>query len=267
MNTIRSAPQRQFQFLDTVDEDDIVKSMRFRNAKFDEGVNTVQASVNAISQLPVITDEAKEYLNNKIHSIVTKANTTSGLDLSNSMTVKTLESDALNIYNDDYIVGAVSSAKNHINQSALITKYKTEPKLAANYGIANEDDYNNQLLKYKKDIAEGKNSVFSYQYKNFFDVEGNLKKDMKGLQADAYTELKGLYSNKVEEITPERIRAIVYNKLSSDPRYSEQLRINAGFKYKNSSIEDLIHEKNQEQREHHQYLVATKQPAVTELLH
>ena len=234
MNTIKSNPYRNSQFLDSFDENDAARSMAFRNAKFDEGVNTIQSTVNSIAQLPTITDEDRNYLHSKINSIVEKANSASGLDISNSMNVKALESEAMSIQNDDVIINAVTSAKNHQNQATLINKYKTDPKLNVNYGIANEDDYNTQLLNYKQKRAAGQDAVFSYQYKNFFDVDANLQKDLKKLQADAYTELKDMYFNKVEEITPERIQAIVNNKLSADPRYSDQIRINASFKYKNS---------------------------------
>lgn len=266
MNTVKSSPYRASQFIDSFDENDTAKAMAFRNAKFDEGLNTVQSSINSAAQLPTITEEDRQYLHTKISDLVAKANSTSGMDLSNSMNVKGLESEALDIYNDDTIVSAVTSARNAQNQSALITKYKTEPKLNGNYGIANEDDYNNQLLKYKKARAEGKSSVFSYQYKNFFDVDTNLQKDLKKLQTDAYSELDKLYFNRIEEITPERIQAVVNNKLSADPRYSEQIKINAAFKYKNSTLDDLIHEKNKEQREEYGYLLGNKQKALDNLM-
>ena len=249
MITTRSRPIPVGQFLDTFDEDSVAKAISYRKAKFDEGVNKVQASINQIADLPTLTQQDSEYLANKINSLTDNLNKTAGLDLSDSRNVNQLSNSALEIANDKTVLNAVSSARNHQKNLKFIEDAKSNPK---KYGdivsVQNEWDYANQLENYRKKRELGEDAVFSYQYKPYKDVEGILSKELEKLKANSKSTISGNYIIDGAEVTSDRLRDIVYSRLKSDPTLSDQIRINSRYGTQGIPDTELLKAKNIAQR-------------------
>lgn len=237
------------QYLDVFDEDSVAKAITYRKAKFDEGVNKVQAVASQIESLPTLTKEDGDYLNAKVSNITNQINSVAGLDLSNPMNVNQLASEYTSITNDPTILNAVASARNHQKNMEYLEQAKNNPK---KYGdvlrVQNEWDYNKQLNSYKEARAQGKEAVFNYTYKPYRDVESILSKELEKIKANATTTATGNYFIDGEEVTPERIRDFAFNRIKSDPSLSEQIRINSSYSTQGVSDVDLLRAKNISQR-------------------
>jgi len=203
MVTIKSRPIPVTNYTDVFDEDMVAKSISYRKAKYDEGLNTVQSEINQMSQIPTLTKEDGQYLNERINQLTNTINSAGGVDFSNNMNLSKVKSLETDIYNDRIIQNAVSSAKNHQKQMKFIDDAKNNPK---KYGDVlspyNERDYNDQLQAYQQKRANGEEAVFSYQYKPYVDIQGELAKRIEKLKADSYTNVNGNYFIDTTKLSP-----------------------------------------------------------------
>lgn len=249
MVTIKSRPIPVTNYTDVFDEDMVAKSISYRKAKYDEGLNTVQSEINQMSQIPTLTKEDGQYLNERINQLTNTINSAGGVDFSNNMNLSKVKSLETDIYNDRIIQNAVSSAKNHQKQMKFIDDAKNNPK---KYGDVlspyNERDYNDQLQSYQQKRANGEEAVFSYQYKPYVDIQGELAKRIEKLKADSYTNVNGNYFIDTTKLSPEKIRAVAYGELMNDPKMLSQLQINARYNTEHRTDAELIQLKNHVQR-------------------
>lgn len=248
MVTIKSRPIPLNQYTDVFDEESIGKAISFRKAKWDDGVNKVQNTINQLGQLPTITTEDSNYVTNKVKGLTDTINNIAGLDLSNSMNVSQLANMGNEIINDPIVLNAISSAKNNQKNQTFIEEAKTNPK---KYGdvirVQNEDDYYTQLQNYKEKRARGENAIFNYSYQAYKDVEGILSKEMEKVKASSTSTKDGNYFLDKEELTPAKLKEIATNRIMSDPSLQNQLRINANYSTKNVSDLTLLETKNKAQ--------------------
>jgi len=245
MITLKSQPTPVTNYTDVFDEEMVAKSISYRKAKFDQGVNAVQSKINQLSSIPTLTDEDAQYLNSKIGNLTNTINSNQGIDFSDSMNLSKIDSDALDISSDNTILNAASSAKNHQKEMKFMDDAKNNPK---KYGDIlsphNDRDYSDHLRDYKLKRQNGEEAVFSYQYKPFVDIQGELLKRVEKLKATATSEINGNYIINGKELTPQRIRAEAFSQLQTSPKMMGQLAINSKYDTENISDADLITSKN-----------------------
>jgi hypothetical protein len=240
----------------------VAKSISYRKAKFDEGVNAVQSKVNQLSSIPTLFDGDAEYLNKKIGNLTNTINS-NDVDFSNSFNLSKIDGDSNDISSDSTIINAASSAKNHQKQLKFMDDAKNNPK---KYGDVlspyNERDYSDNLRAYQNARANGQEAVFSYQYKPFVDVQGTLAKSVEKLKASATSMINGNYFIDGEELTPAVIRNRALSQLQTDPKLRTQMSINSRYDTEGMTDESLIKGVN---TIHHSELLNYKRNAQAEL--
>lgn len=245
MVTIKTRPRPESQFVDVFDENQVQKAIMYRKAKFDEGAEKVQSQINQLGQIPTITEEDAKIVQDKITNLTSNINSIAGLDLSNQFNINKVSSMSSEIVDDPTVQAAVSSARNLQKNQKYMEEARQNPKKFGNVlAVQNEDDFNNQLTKYKQARAEGKDSIFSYSYKPYTDLQGELGKKMEKIKADIEMGMAGDYFTKDEVITPDKIKNLAYSMISSEPKYQDQMRINSTFATKGITDEQLLMQKN-----------------------
>jgi hypothetical protein len=110
INKYSQAPQ--IQPIDVFDEETVAKALTIKQLKYDQGVQQTQLMLNQTSSLDIINNTQKEYLNEKVQSVLEKANTFSGIDFSNTTETSNINSLISGVTDDPVIRNAlVSSSK------------------------------------------------------------------------------------------------------------------------------------------------------------
>lgn len=170
--TFRNTP-----YVPPVDLDLMAKVLGQEQAGFDQNALKIQSQINDLNSLDVAKDEDRDYLHNKINSLVSNLNNLGGVDLGDSNVLNQIESYGADIYNDDSVINAISSTKKIRNLQATYDKMRSDPKLSKYFSDANYTLDMAAVQNYMSDgqvgsSYQGNSSATPfYDYnKEFFDV-------------------------------------------------------------------------------------------------
>lgn len=136
----------------------------YKQAKYDEGVQKIQSYVDNVAGLDVYNPISKKYLESKVNELSGRLRTVAAGDFSNQQLVNSIGGMAGEIIKDPNIQNAVYSAANVKNQ----TRAMEAAKAKGEWGIENEDLFNEQLSKYynSTDLKDR----FTTQYVPYIDM-------------------------------------------------------------------------------------------------
>lgn len=155
----------------------------YKQAKYDEGVQKIQSYVDNVAGLDVYNPISKQYLESKVSQLGGRLRTVAAGDFSNQQLVNSIGGMAGEIIKDPYIQNAVYSAANIKNQTKAIEAAKAKGE----WGVENEDLYNDQLSKYYnstdlKDRFSNQYVPYEDLYKSFSDFAEKFGYDKKTTQ-------------------------------------------------------------------------------------
>lgn len=88
------------QYVNTKPVDTYTAVAMQKQAQYNQGVDKVQAYIDNLSGLQVVRPQDKQYIDNKVNELTTKANSIASSDWSNQAIVKQVGAQAASLYND-----------------------------------------------------------------------------------------------------------------------------------------------------------------------
>jgi len=224
-----------------------------KQRRYDEGVQKIQQSIQNVAGLEVGNDASREYLQSQLNNLGSRLRSFAGSDFSNYQLVNSVSGMTTQLVKDPFIKAGAQSAANIKKQQQFIDEEKKNGKL----GVSNLIGYQKRLNQYMtsglKD-DEGKPIIFSYDYKQFFDVDKFTKEQFDTLKPDKYTYTDvfttdpttgkktlspAMIKLKREGMFPKRVEEVL-DQIFSDPRVKQQLQLDGEYNFGNYSSDELI---------------------------
>lgn len=152
----------------------------YKQAKYDEGIQKIQTSVDNIAGLDIVRDIDKQYLQSKLNQLGSQLRIVAAGDFSNFQLVNSTMGMTNKIAKDKNVENAVMSTARYRKEAASMQKAIDEGKSSE----ANIYDFNSQSSQWMN--SNDLNQSFRGRYSQFIDV------DKKALEV-----IKTLHANKV----------------------------------------------------------------------
>lgn len=150
----------------------------YKQAKYDEGVQKIQTTIDNIAGLDVIRDVDKGYLQSKLNELGNNLKTVAAGDFSNFQLVNSTAGMANAIAKDATVQNAVMSTAKYRKEVAFMESQRKEGKGS----IENEWDFKNAANKW---ISSGNlDESFNTSYTPYIDVNKKWIEVMKTLHSD-----------------------------------------------------------------------------------
>jgi hypothetical protein len=150
----------------------------YKQAKYDEGVQKIQTTIDNVAGLDVVRDVDKGYLQSKLNELGNNLKTVAAGDFSNFQLVNSTAGMANAIAKDSTVQNAVMSTAKYRKEAAFMESQKKEGKGA----IENEWDFKSSASKWlsSNDVDES----FNASYTPYIDVNKKWMEVMKTLHSD-----------------------------------------------------------------------------------
>lgn len=236
-----SIPQNMGTYVDPIDNELIGSVLASKEKKYDYNVAKVDSLIQQYTNLPLARDEDKQYLKDRIDSVLKVVNGVSKLDMSNNNITRQIE-QGIGTAIDDHVLEQMANTKKIMTFEQEVAKKREK-------GDGTYDDRNYTIAKKRAGIDEylaGEDSkgnkvdkIGSLRYDDYYDLDKNLTEPLeKWAKELGYTKTVSesgvdLFIRKEtkEELTPERIEQYYNTKLQSDPKLQTQMRINSEYEY------------------------------------
>lgn len=150
----------------------------YKQAKYDEGVQKIQTTIDNIAGLDVVRDVDKGYLQSKLNELGNNLKTVAAGDFSNFQLVNSTAGMANAIAKDETVQNAVMSTAKYRKEAAFMESQRKEGKGS----IENEWDFKNAANKW---ISSGNlDESFNANYTPYIDVNKKWMEVMKTLHSD-----------------------------------------------------------------------------------
>lgn len=150
----------------------------YKQAKYDEGVQKIQTTIDNIAGLDVVRDIDKGYLQSKLNELGNNLKTVAAGDFSNFQLVNSTAGMANAIAKDATVQNAVLSTAKYRKESAFMESQKKEGKGS----IENEWDFKNAANKWVS--SNNLDESFNASYTPYVDVQKKWMEVMKTLHSD-----------------------------------------------------------------------------------
>jgi hypothetical protein len=146
-----------------------------KQEQYNQGVEKTQQEIDSVANLPVIKQEQKDYLNQRIGQLQSSVSRVVGQDFSKNQLVNQIGGLTSQIASDPIIQSAVSSTMKYQSESAKMADAQKSGKSS----IANDWDFQNSFQKWMgdKDVK----SSFNGQYTPYEDYNAKLLKSINDL--------------------------------------------------------------------------------------
>jgi hypothetical protein len=226
-----------------------------KQQQYDEGVQRVQADINSITSLPVIKQEQKDYVNQRVGQLQSNLSKVVGQDFSNAQLVNQIGGLTSQIASDPIIQSAVSSTVRYQSESAKMD----EARKAGKSDPANEYDFQNNFQNWLND--RDVKSSFTGSYTPYVDVKSKIVKainesskpdeqiqDLPFEMENGHVKLvngapvidTAMIQQTTKSLTPEKIQAAINSSLSAGD--INQLAINGRYQYRGLNKQGLKEE-------------------------
>jgi hypothetical protein len=248
---ISSASTRVFKAEDPVLDVDLqllAKVNTYQQDKFDQGEKSLQDEVNNWSMLAnVAKPQDKQYINQKLNSLVSGIKNLGGVNLADPNNVNTLKSLGYNMYGDDNVMNPVITTRK-MNQLSQDIAAKTNGKNAKDYDSVYGEYLQNQYSDWLNDGKQGTSfsgpislpqGSFDGYTKKITDAVSKLKPDMNEAPQDSKDAALNYYQVGDKFIKKERVEAAIDALTSSQDR--DVLSAHAWKSTRGLADSDLIH--------------------------
>jgi hypothetical protein len=231
-----------------------------KQAKYEQGVQKIQAQIDQVAGMDVLRDVDKNYLQTKLNELGGNLTMFAAADFSNFQLVNSVGGMTKQIARDNIIQAAVSSTANHRKQKAEMEADKKKGTLTPD----NEYKYTKQFSNYASSTdlkdEDGNPIVFSGQYIPHFDVFKFAKETFDAVKPDGFSfdqiyqlgadgkpvqDAKGnlilspaMTRMEKEGIFPEKVKQTL-SQVFSDPRVAQQLQITGEYTYRGETNNTL----------------------------
>ena len=222
--------------IDSVDVDFAHQVLVKKQEQFDTGYANLQKMFQAVDGLGLTKENEKAYLQGKIKETTEKINKLGNIDYSDNKLVGALGIDIANIAKDPIVQNAVLNKQAYEQLMDRYTKLKENPKLYEQYySPYNEAEDMEKVKAYLNDADlthkfRTNTPTFKVDIDKKIDEELEKKMKIKTQRSD------GVYIYTREGLTAEQLRAKVQSDIMSNPSYSNQLKINAKWKYNDDKV-------------------------------
>jgi predicted DNA-binding protein YlxM (UPF0122 family) len=238
----QSAIFKPSDYIAPVDLNLMGKVLEYKQSQFDQGVQKTQNAIDSAASLDVVRGVDKDYLNQKISSLVDQANNIAGADFSDPNVTNQIGGLASQIYNDPNIMNAVSGTRafRYVQQQYQDIKSKN-PK---NWNPANEwydmNKFNSwfQNPNVGAQTDGGAGQVTPYvKYED--DVRKNFEELAKNPNVSTTFNDKGLMIRTDVQtiVTPERVMDAAQKLLTPEQR--QQIAIEGRYQYKDLPLSEV----------------------------
>lgn len=206
----------------------------FKQGMYEQGIQQIQTALSTVAGLEIARDVDKQYLNSKVSEVTSKINGIAGGDWSNKNLVSKATGIATTVAKDEYVQNAVYSTAEYKNRLETLKKVREK---GDGYSPQNEWDYLNDVNSWMTDPTVGK-KLGHKEYSNYVDLNETALKYFKDKHPNTIVkqnpvtgEMAAYVLNEGKETyisasdVQNEFRAMVF----SDPRLSNQLRINTQF--------------------------------------
>jgi hypothetical protein len=213
--------------------------------KFDINLAKVDDLIQKITNVPLARPEDKEYLGNRLNSLLSMVDANSKVDLTNNNVARQINNYISTAIDDNVKkqIGNSQKIQTFQQEAARIKKEKPELYNDANYAYAMDKSGYAAYMNGETD------DLGSLQYKEYYDVPKNLNEPLEkwakemGFEKVADSSVEGGYIYKTvkgKTLTEEQIANFVENRIATDSNLKQQLVIDSYYKYRGVSDEDLL---------------------------
>jgi hypothetical protein len=222
------------------------KILLAKQDQYDKGIAQVQSMVDQTATLPVMGDDRQAYLKQKTDALAAQLSGRVGADWGSRQLIAEAGGLAAQVAKDPVIQNAVISATNIKEQNNRLKKAQEDGKSSA----ANELDYMKGINAYLKG---GLNASYNGQFHEYVDCDKIANDAISELTPGGistqtavtvdkdgqYTVVPGaLKEMSAKGVPPERIQSTL-DSLNKDPRFANQMRMNAQYQYQGVTAEQL----------------------------
>lgn len=236
-----SIPQNMGTYVDPIDNELIGSVLASKEKKYDYNVAKVDSLIQQYTNMPLARDEDKQYLKDRIDSVLKVVNGVSKLDMSNNNITRQIE-QGVGTAIDDHVLEQMANTKKIMNFEQEVAKKREK-------GDGTYDDRNYTIARKRAGIDEylaGEDSkgnkvdkIGTLKYDDYYDLDKNLTEPMeKWAKELGYTKTISENGNDMfirketkQELTSEKIEQYYNTKLQSDPKLQTQIRINSEYEY------------------------------------
>lgn len=206
----------------------------YKQSMYEQGIQQIQTALSTVAGLEIARDVDKNYLNSKVSEVTSKINSIGGGDWSNKNLVSKATGIATTVAKDQYVQDAVYSTEEYKNRLETLKKVREK---GDGYSPQNEWDYLNDVNAWMSDPAVGK-KLGHKEYANYVDLNETALKYFKDKHPNTIVrqnpvtgEMAAYVLNEGKEtyISATDVQNEFRAMVSSDPKLSNQLRINTQF--------------------------------------
>lgn len=218
-------------YIAPIDQSLVQKGLLFSQQNFDRNVNLVNQNLQAQAQQDIIHPELKQYRDQKLTELTNEINRMGGADFGDRNVMAKIDGLSRTISGDETILRAINDTRKIRKSLDTMEKWKTDPKLNKFYAPQNEWYLNKQVNDYLG--TQGLEASYKGgSAQPFFDYQTDMKKMLDGkvkqILATAQQTTSGDgYMVDGKELSYHDIENMVKGQIASDPRFEQQIRIDA----------------------------------------
>jgi len=223
-------------YISNINQDILFKSMLHKQQNFNQGVQQTDQLLKTLDEQRILNPEHNAYYQEKLNQLTDSINELGDSDFSDRTTMQTIGGLSQRVTKDIRIQSAIDDTTKIRKAQATIELWKTDPKkYKGMYSIQNEEFLKNSIGSYINDKTP--TAKFNGAAIPFYDYNDILGKEIKSVQdqiikTKGYTTTDGKYIRTENGLSAIEIRKIAQNRLESDPQISQQVSIDAWYKYR-----------------------------------
>lgn len=232
-----SVPQSMGQYIDPVNEGLISQVLQSKDTKYDYNLAKVDNLVQKYTSIPLVRDKDKQYLEERINSILNVVNKVGKLDMSNGNVTRQIEQN-ISTAIDDEVIQQISNSKSIMNfEQSVAQKREKKPELYSDVNYS----YAKKMAGYDSYINGDKDTIGSLQYSDFKDVPKKINDfliDIQNKKKDQVVRIPNKDENgniipgsivetTISGLTPFQVRELAESQL--DASYNRQIEINGWY--------------------------------------
>lgn len=221
--------------------DFFAKALQYKGQKMEQNYGAIQNVLNSYSNLDVMKESDRQYLQAKLNDATERMNNYKDLDLSNVRHVTELQTIAQGVLRDKTVQSAIQSTKYARDVQRQWNEVASNPKLSKFYSSVNYNSDMKKIQAWVEDSTPG--TALPITHATLYSgLNEEIDKAAKSVQIDKYDDLDPSmpqYITTVQERNSAKIRAAVQEKLF-EPSHYKQMSMEYEAAYGNASPSRVI---------------------------
>lgn len=238
-----STVQSMGRYIDPLDGELMSQVLSYKDKKYDYNLSKIDGLIQQYTNLPLARDEDKQYLKQRLDTLVNTVNKVSKLDMSDNNFTRQIE-QTIGTAIDDRVIEQVANTQSIMNfEQTVAKKREKSPALYSdiNYSFAKEmAGYSNYM---KGQDAQGNkvDSIGNLQYVDYKDVPKKINDfiiDVQNKKKEQVVQIPArdgngdiipgqLIQTTISGLTPFQVRELAESQLDAD--YNKQIQINGWY--------------------------------------